>query len=335
MKLTHLLLCFCLCAAQNVSYNVPFHSSQGQQLLVANSTLDASYFALAEAFTTQVTQTWCSLATAVTLLNALNATQHLPAPVGASYAPYGYFTQEDVFSNSCIPSVKTHTGEPFSAAFLAAHGATLDEWAAYMRCFASVSAVHANTSSVVAFRAALVAAMQPGSGVFMALNYLRTGVHQPGGGHMSPLAAYDSAGDRVLILDVARYRGLGPIWAPLTDVFAAMNTTDSDSRLSRGWVAVSAPAGAVLPPGPAYPPFNGTLGRACLAQLTAAQQNDVDAVERCMRSVVGGGSAAQAGARASGWLGAATFVLAVSTTALAWALWKAHRRAEGGALLPR
>ena len=54
-----------------------------------------------------------------------------------------------------------------------------------------------------------------------------------------------------------------------------------------------------------------------------------------MRSVVAGGSAAAGAARESGWLGAATFVLAVSTTALAWALWKAHRRAEGASLLPR
>jgi hypothetical protein len=49
---------------------------------------------------------------------------------------------------------------------------------------------------------------------------------QETGGHISPLAAYDSKSDRFLILDVARYK-YPPVWVSASDLFVAMNTTDT------------------------------------------------------------------------------------------------------------
>ena len=79
--------------AQLVPGSIAFHSSAGQALLQSGSTELGTYFALAEAYTTQVRQPWangrslsrlckvtqsfCSLATAVIILNALNQTSGL------------------------------------------------------------------------------------------------------------------------------------------------------------------------------------------------------------------------------------------------------------------
>ena len=59
------------------------------------------------------------------------------------------------------------------------------------------------------------------------------------GGHISPLAAFDAESDRFLILDVARYK-YPPVWVKTVELFAAMNTTDSDNEnKTRGYVLVA------------------------------------------------------------------------------------------------
>ena len=52
------------------------------------------------------------------------------------------------------------------------------------------------------------------------VNYDRSSLGQKGGGHFSPLAAYDSVSDRVLLLDVARYR-YPSVWIPLLQIIEA------------------------------------------------------------------------------------------------------------------
>jgi len=233
-------------------------------------------------------------------------------------------------------------------AFLAAHGATLDEWQSYVSCFASASATHAASSSAAALRAQLQAALGASPPRYLGVNYQRSALGQAGGGHMSPVAAYDPGSDLVLVLDVARYRasimpGYGPLWLPLPALFASMNTTDSDSGVSRGWLEVAAPRGSAPPLAPAPPPFNFTTGRGCLAAL--ADANDLDGVEKCMR----GGPLAPApppaslapacvpssGSQGVGGLAVVTFLLAVSTTGLGTLYWRerkgAAKAARGGA----
>ena len=64
------------------------------------------------------------------------------------------------------------------------------------------------------------------------------------GGHISPLGAYDEKADRFLILDVARYK-YPPVWVKTSDLFDAMNTTDSDNNnKTRGYAVVLAQGSA-------------------------------------------------------------------------------------------
>ena len=62
------------------------------------------------------------------------------------------------------------------------------------------------------------------------INYLRKAIGQERGGHISPLAAYDA--------DVSRYK-YPPVWVSAAELFAAMNTQDSDNQnRTRGFVLI-------------------------------------------------------------------------------------------------
>ena len=81
----------------------------------------------------------------------------------------------------------------------------------------------------------------------MIVNFLRSALGEERGGHFSPLGAYDEKEDRFLVLDVARYK-YPPAWVRATDLFAAMNTPDSDNdNQTRGYVVISRRAAAANP----------------------------------------------------------------------------------------
>ncbi len=76
---------------------------------------------------------------------------------------------------------------------------------------------------------------QPGQ--FVIANFNRTALQQQGAGHFSPVAAYSPQADSVLVMDVARYK-YPAFWVSVTDLFASMNTVDSSSKMTRGWLTI-------------------------------------------------------------------------------------------------
>jgi hypothetical protein len=105
--------------------------------------------------------------------------------------------------------------------------------------------VHASDTTLDAFRARAVKNLGDPRDV-MIVNYNRAEVGQEYMGHLSPLAAYNAGADRLLLMDVARYK-YPPVWVKTDALFAAMNTGDPSSGKSRGFVVVSA---ADSSPGP-------------------------------------------------------------------------------------
>ena len=219
--------------------------------------------------------------------------ESLPLPVANTYAPYQYLTQEAAFAQPCVRSVVTHTGVNLSAVFLTSNGATLDEWQQYTSCFAPATRTHAANSSLQAFRAAVTAAFSADPLRYIAINYQRVAVGQTGGGHMSPIAAYDASTDTALVLDVARYR-YPPSWISLATLFASMATTDADAQASRGWIELGGALGIPksLPRGSpaAATGINGTVSRACMAGL--ADPNTVAGIQLCLSAAAVGVSPA-------------------------------------------
>ena len=201
-------------------------SPEGQSLLLGAESREA-YFALADNFVTQKTQSYCGVASMVMLFNAMQ----LPAPDVPEYAPYKTFTQDNVLNAGTEAIVPQNT--------ILKQGITLDQMGALLAVQPVIATVrHASDGSVDTFRTEAASYLgQPGH--FVLVNYFRNTLGQQKGGHFSPLAAYDRETDRFMILDVARYK-YPPVWVKSEELFAAMNTKDSDNEdKSRGYVLIS------------------------------------------------------------------------------------------------
>ena len=85
-----------------------------------------------------------------------------------------------------------------------------------------------------AHRSAIMAGIMR-DGAFVAANYLRSALGQPGGGHISPLGAYDHLTDSALVMDTNPSYGWG--WVDLGDLIEAMRTPDGSGF--RGYVVAS------------------------------------------------------------------------------------------------
>jgi hypothetical protein len=202
------------------------NSEQGEKFFLESGALEA-YFPIAANFVTQKTQAYCGVASLVMVLNAL----HAPAPTSPEYQPYRTFTQDNLLDE--------RTDAVLPREVLARQGMTLDQLGGLLALHpATIEVRHAADGGLDAFRASArdyLAARDH----FVIVNYLRKALGQEIGGHISPLAAYDSKADRFLILDVARYK-YPPVWVKASDLFDAMNTTDAaNDNKARGYVLVA------------------------------------------------------------------------------------------------
>ncbi len=116
-------------------------------------------------------------------------------------------------------------------------GMTLDQLGALLDAHAlSVSVTHTAETTLEGFRAAARKNLATPDDL-MLINYSRATLDQGSSGHISPLAAYDDTSDRFLVLDVSAYK-YPPVWVEAASLFDAMNTLDSASDLTRGFVVL-------------------------------------------------------------------------------------------------
>jgi hypothetical protein len=226
-----LALCLFVAGARAETLPLPsnltdLNSDEGEKLFLESGAL-AAYFPIADNFVTQKTQAYCGVASIVRILNAAG----VPAPTTPEYQPYHTFTQDNLLDDG--------TDAVLPRAILARQGMTLDQLGGLLSMHpVTIEVHHAADGGLDAFRAAArdyLAAKDH----FVIVNYLRKALGQQIGGHISPLGAYDAKADRFLILDVARYK-YPPVWVKTSDLFEAMNTTDSvNDNKTRGYVLVS------------------------------------------------------------------------------------------------
>ncbi|HEY9847268.1 MAG TPA: phytochelatin synthase family protein [Candidatus Caenarcaniphilales bacterium] len=203
------------------------NSSAGEQLLF-NSRSRTDYLPLGTQFVTQKNQAYCGVASMVMVLNALG----IPAPVAPEFAPYHVFTQDNFFNEK--------TEKVVTAKVVAQEGMTLDQLGQLLVTYpVSAKVYHAGGISLPQFRTLVIKNLQTPRN-FVLVNYLRSSIAQQKGGHISPVAAYSEETDRFLILDVSRYK-YPPVWVKAADLWQAMNTIDSVSGKTRGFVLVSTP----------------------------------------------------------------------------------------------
>lgn len=75
------------------------------------------------------------------------------------------------------------------------------------------------------------------SPLFIYLFCIKLALAQTGGGHFSPIAAYDAESDSVLVLDVARFK-YPPFWVTIEKLCQAMKTVEPVSGRPRGFALV-------------------------------------------------------------------------------------------------
>ena len=205
---------------------VVYWDSAAGKALRARIPADADYWQLSTTFAVQSTQTFCSVASAITVLNAMPVKK----PVDPEYAPYAYFTQRNFFT----PDV----AKVISAQAVLDMGMTREEVAETLTLHGvKARAIAGDTLHDEGLRTLLRKALGD-DGQFVLANYLRANLGQVGGGHWSVLAAYDAQSDSVLILDVAKYK-YSPVWVGISTLRGAIATLDSTSNKARGLVIVS------------------------------------------------------------------------------------------------
>jgi len=74
----------------------------------------------------------------------------------------------------------------------------------------------------------------------LVVSFSRAALGQTGDGHFSPIAAYHEETDRVLVLDVARFK-YAPYWVGVDELFESMRENDSVTHKPRGWFVLSPP----------------------------------------------------------------------------------------------
>jgi hypothetical protein len=189
---------------------------EGSALLAATSTT-ADHAGLMAAFEPQQYASYCGVASSVIALKALGLAER---------------SQDDFFTPAA-EAVRPRRDVFFS-------GMTLEQLAGLLRSHGAVVEVHhAADLDLDGFRR-LVTPNLNREGDVVLINYLRKAIDQESGGHISPLSAYDPATDRFLVLDVAAHK-YPPVWVEARRLFESMNTIDSDSKQTRGFVLVSRP----------------------------------------------------------------------------------------------
>ena len=208
--------------------DVVYWDSEAGKALRARIPADSDYWQLSPTFAVQSTQTYCSVASAVTVLNAMP----IKKPVDPAYAPYTYFTQGNYFTPEVTKVISPQT--------VLSMGMTREEMAMTLtRHGVTAQSIAGDTLDDNSLRALLQKALGD-DGQFVLANYFRANLGQVGGGHWSVLASYDAATDRVLILDVAKYK-YTPVWVGIGTLRQAISTLDTTSNKARGLVIVRAP----------------------------------------------------------------------------------------------
>lgn len=231
MQLTKILVWTALAASLALAQQMPLpdtsvalSSKAGQQLLL-ESEHRTDYWPLSMHHESQVNNSFCGPASAVMVLRALGS----PPPPSTTNPPFNEFQQANFF-NAATDKVLTQSA-------LLKQGATLDELAGMLQAHGLKTTVrHVSSGQVDLFRKEASQAVADESR-FVIINFDRDPLKQKGGTHFSPLAAYHAPSDRFLVMDVARFR-YPPFWVKTELLYQGMNTVDTVSAKTRGYVLV-------------------------------------------------------------------------------------------------
>ncbi|NVO08208.1 MAG: phytochelatin synthase [Rhodoferax sp.] len=227
-----------------------FASDEGL-LRLARSTAKADFAALANQFEAQSNAAFCGPTTAAIVLNAVRGrSADLPRDQrrlradDLKYIPGGLalslprYTQDNVIEKGSKTRAQV-LGQPVQV-----NGKTLQDFGYQTRQLDALLRAHGLATRLViaddskaddALRADLVNNLAT-PGDYAIVTYKRSAVGQQGGGHISPLGAYDAASDSFLVLDV-NPTSAGWVWMPTALLLQGMRSFDTLEN--RGYILVA------------------------------------------------------------------------------------------------
>ncbi len=243
---------------------VPFASAESQRRL-DRSTAKVDFFHLANHFEGQQNMGYCGPASATIVLNALRADDAtvskprdpalFPPEYRKSLPPgldpvFARYTQSTFFDEQTT-AVKTRDqffGKPKAPGARPSPGLELREFHCILRAHgldATLRVADDQLTDDVIRRELSANLATPDD--YVVVNYFRQALGQKGGGHISPLGAYDKPSDSFLVLDV-NPNGHTWAWVPAPLLIKAMRTRDVAEN--RGYVLVKEGPQAAAPKEP-------------------------------------------------------------------------------------
>lgn len=242
---------------QAADNTIPWHEREGRKRLF-ESRYNKHFFELAHRFQPQIKPTYCGVASAVMVLNALRIKTGLridsglevlvPTSHGGGAMPYNSYSQltflneeTDVIKRrEWIEGITVECETTGDVVF--EPGLNLEQLGAKLKLYLlSVQTRHAEPEThpmknpVGRFRQDLMAYLNDAN-TFIIVNYYGKAIGKRVGGHFSPVAAYHEETDSVLVMDVAGHKHPW-FWVPLKELYHAMTT--KDGKEMRGYMLVS------------------------------------------------------------------------------------------------
>lgn len=203
-----------------------WNSDEGLKRL-EKSQFKNDFYQLANFYQAQVNQVYCSVASSVMVLNALNKSNLL------TQQKFLNGETDKIKSRKIIENKVQNKNSKYDP------GVSLDDLSkilsrAYHLKITSIHAEKNEKEAIDNFRQTLKKILTD-KDKFLIANFDGKILGQEIKGHFSPLAAYDEESDSVLILDVALHKNQW-FWTSVSDLISAMNTKDGDSY--RGYLLV-------------------------------------------------------------------------------------------------
>jgi len=231
---------------------VPFSSDEGLARLI-RSTAKVDFPALANQFEAQSNVTFCGPTSAAIVLNAIRGRSgDLPRdrsrlhPEDFQYIPSSFdptlprFTQDNVISKGQKTRAQV-LGEPITinGKQVADFGYQIRQLDEMLRANGAVTklTIVDDSKTEQDIRTELVDNLKR-RGDYVIVNYRREAVGQRGGGHISPVGAYDAESDSFLVMDV-NPASAGWVWMPAATLVKGMRTFDVVEN--RGYILIRAP----------------------------------------------------------------------------------------------
>jgi hypothetical protein len=241
-------------ALQSAAPAMPAAASHGSSeeglARLARSSAKVDFPALANQFEPQSNSAFCGPTSVAIVLNTVRARAgDLPRdksrlrPEDGQYLPPGAdlsvprYTQENIFGKSQKTRAQV-LGETVTI-----NGKPMRDFGFQLRQLDDLLRAHGMSTRMVvvddaksesAIRTDLIGNLSQG-GDYAIVNYRREAVGQKGGGHISPLGAYDAVSDSFLVMDV-NPTAAGWVWMPTATLVRGMHSFDTVEN--RGYILV-------------------------------------------------------------------------------------------------